>query len=181
MQNKRVLVTYATGHGSTALVAGQIAEYFQGFGTDVDVLHIDHATSPGLYDAVVIGSPIRCDSWLPSAKAYVARHAATLAARPVAYFFTCMALSVPGGGAQSQRYADQIAAQNEVVTPVSVGQFAGALDLGNFPGPLRLAARLLLHIRGAKSGDFRDPDEIRIWSRNCFGSFQLKQTMETKP
>lgn len=180
MANKRMLVTYATVHGSTAFVAGRIAETFKGFGAYVDVLHIGDATNPALYDAVVIGSPIRYDSWLPDAKAYVAAHEAMLAARPVAYFFTCMALSVPGGDAQGQRYAEQIAAQNIAVTPVGVGRFAGALDLKKIPIFLRLPARILLRTRGAKNGDFRDPDVIRSWSQHCLASFQLKKTMETK-
>lgn len=99
----------------------------------------------------MIGSPIRYDSWLPDAKAYVAAHEAMLAARPVAYFFTCMALSVPGGDAQGQRYAEQIAAQNMAVTPVGVGRFAGALDLKKIPIFFTFAgAHFVAHSRGKK-------------------------------
>ncbi|SHG67061.1 Protoporphyrinogen IX oxidase, menaquinone-dependent (flavodoxin domain) [Cognatiyoonia sediminum] len=180
MANQRVLVTYAIGHGSTASVAGLIAEGFKDFVTDVDVLHIDAAANPNRYDAVVIGSPIRYDRCLRCANAYVEAHELALATRPVAYFFTCMALSVPSGNAQGRRYAERIAAQNRNVTPVCIGQFAGALDFEKFPGPMHLPVRLLLKILGVNSGDFLDPDAIRIWSHHCFASFQLKETKETK-
>ena len=171
METKSVLVTYATGHGSTGYVAEEIAGAIRSTGVSVDIFHIDTAPSPVLYDAVVIGSPIRFDTWLTSAKAYVATHEKVLASRRVAYFFTCMALSLPDGRKQGQKYAEKIATQNAAVEPVDVGQFAGALNFGNFPWVVRLPARFLLKILGAKSGDFRNRGAIHDWSLRCFKTF----------
>ena len=174
MERLHILVAYASGHGSTAGVAGEIADAVRVEGATVDAVNIDDAPDPSSYDAIVIGSPIRYDTWLPGAKAYVLAHEAALSARPVAFFLTCMALSIPGGNVQGRTYGDTVATQCASVKPVSVGQFAGALDYRNFPLLLRLPARLLFTFLGAKSGDYRDFDTIRDWSRHCFEAFQSK-------
>ena len=174
MQHLRILVTYASGHGSTVGVAGQIAAVFRDAGATVGLFPVGHAPDPARYDAVVIGSPIRYDRWLPEATTFVTAHEAALSTRPVACFFTCMALSLPDGERQGRNYAERIAAQGETVTPVSIGRFAGALDYGKFPLLLWLPAWLLFTFLGAKSGDYRNFDEIRDWSRRCLGVFTRK-------
>ena len=171
METISVLVTYATGHGSTAYVAEEIAKTLRSSGAEVDIFQIDVAPAPDLYDAVVGGGPVRFDRWLPTATAYVARHETVLSERRVAYFFTCMALSVPGKAEQGQTYAEHIATQITAIWPVDVGQFAGALNFKNFAWPLRLPARLLLKMLGGESGDYRDRAAIRDWSLRCFEMF----------
>lgn len=164
---RQVLVTYASAHGSTAGVAAAVAGTLRAAGAKVDLHPVGDAPDPGGYDAVVIGSPIRYDRWLPAATTYLRSHEAALSARPVACFFTCMALSGPGGAAQAAGYARTLARQAATVRPVSIGRFAGALDYRNVLPPLRWPARLLFSALGAHSGDHRDFDAIRDWSRRC--------------
>lgn len=178
-QGKRILVVYASGHGATAGVARQIAQSIAGTGVQVDVMPVETAADPAGYDAVVIGSAIRFDTWLPAAKAYVLAHEAALSSRPVAYFLTCMALSIPTGAAQGAIYADRVAALSPAVRPRSVGQFAGALDFARFALLYRLPARLLFSFLGAKSGDYRDFDAIHHWALQCC-DLLLPATLESE-
>ena len=160
----RILVTYATGHGSTAGVAATIAEALRGAGAEVDLAPVAGAPAPAAYAAVVVGSPIRYDTWLPAAQNWVHTHQSVLATRPVAYFFTCIALSIASDKGSGAKYADTVRAICPIVQPVSVGGFAGALDLSNFSILTLLPACLMFRYLGAKPGDYRDIPAIRAWA-----------------
>ena len=181
MTGSRFLVTYSSGFGSTQGVAEKIASTLRDAGQQTDVVPADQTPDPSAYDAVIVGSPIRYDSWMPAAKDYVVRYETTLAARPVACFFTCMTLSVPSAKSDrtGQTYAARIEALAITVCPVSVGQFAGALDFRSFPALLRLPARVLFAMLGVRKGDYRDFDAVRDWTLQTLG--QMAPTLDTAP
>lgn len=81
----RILVGYASAHGSTAEIAHRIAGALQHPGWTVDVVEVQKIADPGAYDAVVLGSAIHDQEWLPEATEFVHHHQDVLRARPVWY------------------------------------------------------------------------------------------------
>ena len=58
----------------------------------MDVLHIGNIKNVGSYDAVVVGSAIKSNSWHSNAIEFVKKNQAELKQIPVIYFLTCLAL-----------------------------------------------------------------------------------------
>ena len=61
----RILVTYGTKHGSTAEIATRIGERLTAAGFDTDTLQANLGIDVTKYDALVVGSPIYAEQWLP--------------------------------------------------------------------------------------------------------------------
>lgn len=163
----RILVSFATGHGSTAGVADAIAAALRDAGAQAEAVRVEDAPDPAGFDAVIVGGPIRYDRWMPAARGYVACHEAALAARPTAYFFTCMSLASPSRKAakNARAYADRIARAVPAVRPVTVGGFAGAVDLTAFSPVARVLAWTMFRLLGVRPADSRDFAAIRAWAR----------------
>ena len=168
----RVLVTYESQYGSTAEVANAIGRTLGGTGRRVDVRHVGDVDTVADYDLVVVGGAIQYDSWMPGAADFVRAHRRELATTPVAFFFTCLALSKPGAGAtrSADQYEGKIRAIAPEIDPLGVGRFAGVLDYSRMTPVTRIFARILLTVRGADAGDHRDWSEIRTWATDLTSS-----------
>ncbi len=165
-RQRKVLVAYASRHGSTAEIAQIMAEALHHDNVIAEAKWVGHVTDIDEYDAIIIGSAIRYDKWLPEATEFVVRHQSALQQTPVFLFFTCMTLSVKSEKAtvQAAEYAAKIAALLPQVSATDVGQFAGALDFDKIPFPGRLIARLIFVFLRVKQGDYRDWAAIRHWA-----------------
>ncbi|MBT5161598.1 MAG: hypothetical protein HOJ94_17565, partial [Alphaproteobacteria bacterium] len=130
---------------------------------------IKEVTDLDRYDAVIIGSPIQYDRWIPETREFIATHQEILKKLPVAFFFSCMALSLRSKKSrrQGQIYSDYLLNAFPEVKPLAIGQFAGALDLTRMSIFLRMAFRFIMVITGAKEGDHRDWNAIRTWARDA--------------
>jgi flavodoxin len=82
----RVLVGYASAHNSTKGIANEIRDRLMNAGLGADVRSIDEIDTLETYDAVVLGSAIHNQAWLPQAAAFAKAHADDLARRPVWLF-----------------------------------------------------------------------------------------------
>jgi len=100
----RVLITYATAHGSTKGVATEIGGRLAASGLSVDVLPAEGVGSLDGYDAVVIGSAVHNGAWLPPASSLIDHHVDELASRPVWLF------SVSSVGESSSFFGARVAA-----------------------------------------------------------------------
>ena len=165
MKGKRVLVTYATKHGSTQGVAEAIAKEISNDNT-VDVSFVTNVTDVNDYDVIIVGSPIRYDRWMNEAVNFVKKNAHILEHKQVVYFFTCMTLSQKTEQSlrAAQSYADKLRQVHPQVNPVEVKGFAGAADLRRLPLLQGIGLRILLAIKGGRGGDYRDWVEIREWA-----------------
>ncbi len=162
--SNRILVTYASEMGSTAGVAEAIGKALAEDGASVDVRPMKDVQDLAPYQAVVAGSAIHGQQWLPEAMQFVRDHQAELARKRFAAFLVCMTLVVQNG-----KYRDNVATWLDpvraLVKPVSEGLFAGALDTKRMTSfGDRLKFRLSVMMGVWKEGDHRDWNAIRAWA-----------------
>ncbi len=160
---KRVLVTYASKHGSTGGVADAIGKELCSKGLAADVAFIRNAGDLGLYQGVVVGSAIYMGKWMPEATDFVKKNRDILRRIPVAYFLVCITLSQPNekNRAVALSYMEPIMKAVPEIRPLGIGTFAGALDYNK----LSWLNKRILKAKGAPEGDFRDWNGIRTWAQ----------------
>jgi menaquinone-dependent protoporphyrinogen oxidase len=164
----RILIGYASVHGSTAQIGQRIADALQRQGLTVEVLPVRQAPSPEGYEAVVLGSAIHNQAWLPEATEYVTRHAESLRARPVWLFSVGMSAALPRwirGSARTSQDRHLAQAMKDVVPPRGHLLLSGVAAPEQFPRWVKTLFRMV----GARFGDYRDWDRIETWSQNIAG------------
>lgn len=183
MDQQRTLVVYTGEFGSTAGVARAIAETLSDQGQSVDLKQIANAGDISGYSAVVLGSAIQYDNWMPAARAFLRENRNALRDLPVAFFFTCLTLSVKSEKAklQARGYALKLSGLEPKVRPISVGGFAGALNYGKMPPFKRLIAKAILPLLGVQEGDHRDWRAIRAWASALHSGLVRGPAVRTAP
>ena len=162
----RVLVTFASKHGSTHEIAEAIATALRAEDFTVDLKDAaDVKAVAGYYDAVIFGSAIYAGSWLPAAKQLAEQQHAALAALPVWLFS-----SGPIGAENPQPHDDPalLAAPLGEINVRDHHVFVGKLDIGE----LGFAERLISKALRAPEGDFRNWGDVRTWARGIAAELQ---------
>jgi menaquinone-dependent protoporphyrinogen oxidase len=168
----RILVTYATCTGSTVGVAEAIGKSLTEAGAQVDVLPMAAVKQLAPYQAVIAGSAIHSNKWLPEAVQFVQMHQAELSRKPFAIFLVCMTLAMRNGEKYRPFVAEYMAPVRALVQPVSQGLFAGALDIRKVPSFAdRFKFRLSVLFGIWKEGDHRDWEAIRAWAESLRPQF----------
>ncbi|MDA8371137.1 MAG: flavodoxin [Nocardiopsaceae bacterium] len=156
----RILVGYASEHGSTREIAVRVAERLREHGHEAEALSLDRAGDVGAYDAAVLGSAVHNSAWLPTAVDYVERNTGALAERPVWLFSIGLAHAMNAWIADRAREPTTIAAFRAALRPRGHRLLAGAVERDHLPFFGRLVFRLM---RG-RYGDFRNWTEIDAWA-----------------
>jgi menaquinone-dependent protoporphyrinogen oxidase len=194
-----ILIAYASDSGSTAEVAKVIGEELEKAGAIIEVLPVEQVGSLERYGAAIIGAP-EIVGWHRAAKRFVHKNRESLAQIPVAYFFTLMSLTEPGGNSfqgipldcdgelthppakegklsMKERYASvdnylkPVLKEAPAVSPVGVAFFGGKLSYYRMNWFRRL---FVMAIINANPGDRRNWDFIRAWAAGI--APQLKQS-----
>jgi menaquinone-dependent protoporphyrinogen oxidase len=174
----KVLVAYASKHGSTKGIADFIGEKIREKGLQVDVLEVEQVKNVGDYDAFVIGSAVYMFHWMKEATKFVSQNKSILSTRPVWLFS-----SGPTGTKQEDAKGRDLLDPN-VSGPKELDElreklrfrdhriFFGAFD----PKDLDFFSRQFFKsatIREATPiGDFRDWKEIEAWSNEIASSLE---------
>ncbi|MCL4562152.1 MAG: flavodoxin domain-containing protein [Chloroflexi bacterium] len=167
MMNKRILVAYASKAGSTAGVAEAIGRTLAESGVQVDVRKVETITDISPYDAVVMGSAIRGQKWLPEAMQFLQDYRVELSRKPFASFMVCITLSMANAGQYLEGLKGWMSPVRNLVHPVSEGYFAGVLDFSKVPFSLNVLAMRAVVLSGMwKEGDHRDWDAINAWAKS---------------
>ncbi len=163
----KILVVYASEFGTTAEVAEAIGETLCNPGITVETKWVKNVKDIDKYDAVIIGSSIKYDRWMPEAVEFVTANQNILSKMPVAYFFTCLVMSKQDEIAKprAMAYSDKLYSLVPQVKPVSIGRFAGVLDYSKLPFFMRLIGKVMMTILRVKEGDYRDWEAIRSWAK----------------
>ena len=157
MTRPRVLIAYATKHGTMAEVAATIAGELRVAGFEVDVQRVEEAADITWYDAVIVGSALYMARWRGEAVDFLRRHREALAQRPIWLFHGGPLTNEPE--TFEQHLPDGVralAARIGVRGNVTVG---GRL----LPGTPGLIEGLML--RSGTAGDYVDHAAIRAWAR----------------
>ena len=157
----RVLVSAASGHGSTTEIARVIGGVLADKHLAVDIVPPAAVDSIDDYDAVILGSAVYAGHWLAPARDFATRFRDPLAARPVWLFST-------GPVGDPSRKLVQSMEQDPVeVTRIRQAMqfrghrmFAGKLD----PQALSAVQRASLLVFRGMRGDFRDWADITQWA-----------------
>lgn len=161
----RVLVAYASEHGSTRAVAERIAGRLRDKGLDADVRDVDLGPTTDAYDAAVLGSAVHGAQWLPQALQFLDRNQAWLTGKPLWLFSVGLH---PGARRQRGPFARMIA-RAAPPFPVEYARSHSVVEHRAFAGALtadatRPGERLLLRLLGARFGDFRDWRAVDRWA-----------------
>ena len=157
----RVLVAYASKYGSTRGIAERIAGVLRSGGHDVTLSSADEGAEASAYDAVVIGSPVFNQRWLPESERFVQRNYEALRSRPVWLF----SVGTFGDrkrfiGPLMRREPRGIRTLRHDIHARGYRVFAGVIDRRQWP-PL---SRLFYHALGGRLGDNREWLSIDEWS-----------------
>ncbi len=186
----RMLLVYATRHGSTKETAEGVANELRAAGAEVELCEASSAPAPDGYDAVVVGAPM-IRGWHKEARRYVGKHREALARVPFALFVAAASLTEdgladvrgvpvakdswlvkqPGDAAKLRRkeryalpshYLGDILDACAPARPRAAAFFAGCLDLTAMNVFEKLFVLLVV---GATPGDSRHDDYVREWAR----------------
>ena len=163
----KILVAYATKHGSTAEVAEFIGQVFREHDIDTTVAAADQVQSVKDYDAFVLGSPVYASLWLTEMSQFLERFEKELSQKPVYYWMNCIRVLEPGGREHAvAEYVYQPTMKKIGVRDIAV--FGGKLNLSEIDWNERwtLAARYEGDaLPGSRNDDYRDWNTIRDWAR----------------
>lgn len=158
-----VLVAYASALGSTREIAQHLASRLAAALGDVECRSVDEVEAVSGYEAVVIGSAVHNQAWLPAASQFVTRHAPELEKRPVWAFSVGMADALPkpfrrrGAALQQERLAGALAKQ----IPLRGHRlFSGVFTSAQMPALFRH----LFRFAGGRFGDLRDWEAVNAWT-----------------
>ena len=161
----KILVAYATKHGSTERVARAIGKAFSEEGAKAEVKPVHEVGEPRGYRAVVLGSPLYSGKVLAGVQSFAGEHREQLSSMPVALFFVCLTMSRPSEK-NVQKVVKKTRPLVELLHPRDVGLFAGSLDYSD----LGFFDRMLVKLVKIPEGDFRNWDVIERWAKDLLPS-----------
>jgi menaquinone-dependent protoporphyrinogen oxidase len=150
----RILVAYASKHGSTKGIVERIAARLRAAGNEVELGSVAEIADVGTYDGYVIASAVYYGSWMKEATAFVESNTAWLARRPV------WLLSSGPVGPAAPADPKELPALREAIAPLDHRVFYGALDRHG----LSIGERIVVSAVKAPDGDYRDWHEIDAWA-----------------
>jgi menaquinone-dependent protoporphyrinogen oxidase len=159
-----VLVGYASEHGSTQDIAQRVATTLDKAGNRVETQPLDRVRDVGRYDAVVLGSAIHDQQWLPPATRFVRRNRDVLVGLPVWLFSVGMPGALPRPLRRLARKEEQTVITNlgDAINPRDHRLFSGVI----VPSQLSRMGRVIFRVLGCRYGDFRDWRAIDAWAQD---------------
>jgi menaquinone-dependent protoporphyrinogen oxidase len=173
---KKILVAYASTHGSTQEVSESVAATLREHAFSVDLLPAQEVRSLQGYRAVVLGAPIYMFHLHKHALHFLTRHQKALSGGvPIAIFAGGPFASGNGNAEEEQnawvevrKQLDQELAKFPWLRPVSVELIGGKFD----PSALHFPWNLLPALRKLPPSDLRNWDAIHRWTSSLAGQLR---------
>ena len=163
----KILVAYATKHGSTAEVAEFIGKVFREHEIDTTVTKVELVQSVKDYDAFVLGSPVYASLWLTEMSQFLERFESELSKKPVYYWMNCIRVLEPDGREHAQaEYVYQPTMKKIGVRDIAV--FSGKLNLHEIDWNERWTLSVSYEgnaLPGSRNDDYRDWNAIQEWAK----------------
>ncbi|HEU4740929.1 MAG TPA: flavodoxin domain-containing protein [Meiothermus sp.] len=162
MLAKPILIAYATRGGTTQGVAEGLGRVLREKGALVEVRPVEQVKNLVPYRAVVVGSGVRDERWLPEATHFVEHHREALQQLPLVYFLVYSPLrrEPPERIEQVRGFLDGV---RQMAEPLEVGIFARDLDAT--PPPMLVKAQPL------PQGDWSDWQSPEAWAARLYERF----------
>jgi menaquinone-dependent protoporphyrinogen IX oxidase len=188
----KILVAYDSGYGATAAAANFIADALSEKGRQVD-LRPAGAVDLSLYDAIILGSPIRLGRCTPLIKRFLKKNREALASKRAAFLLNSMVLNSQGYDAGSPLYIDPLFAEppkaparlgfmanNHTasyyldrfiklapgIKPAGIAIFKGRLHMAELKALHRLIMRFAkFALPEIEDGDFLNAETVRAWAQ----------------
>lgn len=166
----KILVTYASTHGSTEEIAGVIAGVLHTNGVEVDLLPVRQVHTVDAYRAVVLGAPLYILRLHKDALRFLEEHQQSLTGGiPLALF---AGGSIETGSAEETREVrlqlDKELAKFPWLEPAAVEVVGGSFD----PARLKFPWSLIPALKQKPACDLRDWQAIRDWAAGLVTLFQ---------
>ena len=166
----KVLLAYASTHGSTQEVAEAIAASLRGHGLAVDLQPVRNVRTLEGYHAVVLGAPLYMFHLHKDALRFLSRHQKALSdGLPVAIFAGGpFATGDEKEWQEVRKQIDQELAKYPWLRPVAVEVVGGKFD----PARLRFPWNLIPALKQMPPSDLRDWAAIGAWADNRAAQLQ---------
>ena len=165
---KKVLLVYASKHGSTREVAEAIVKTMREKGLEVDLQQASQARALNEYGAVVLGAPLYLYHWHKHAIQFLRRHEKELKRLPTAVF--AIGPSFNGDEKEWLETRDQFRkemAKFPWLKPVESEVFGGKFDPANLSFPMKY------FLKDLPAADLRDWDAIAAWAAEVAKIFEI--------
>jgi menaquinone-dependent protoporphyrinogen oxidase len=178
----RILVAYASAHGSTKEVAEFIGRMLSVYNARVSVMNVVDVNDISEYEAFVLGSAIHGGLWLHEMCAFTDRFGSRLAQKPSYFWINCIRALEPDGREHAlEYYVDHKTLRSFNVRDIAV--FTGRLNVdaidrreqwflaANYDGKL---------MPGTIKHDFRDWEAIALWANRIAKDLHLEPAFDQK-
>lgn len=167
---KKILVTYATTHGSTQEVAEAMAATIRDQVVAADLQPARSVKTLDGYSAVILGSALYIGHAQKDALMFLSRFKAPLSSGLPIAIFAGGPLKPEDDCQEIRRMLDQDLAKFTWLTPVAIELIGGKFDPSK---GVKFPWGLLLAIKNMAASDLRDWEEIRKWTINMIRLFQI--------
>jgi menaquinone-dependent protoporphyrinogen oxidase len=154
-----VLIAYASKYGSTKEIAEHVAMMLRREGLTTEVKEAESVSSLHPYDAVVLGSSLYFDNWLPDASELLESFQDELSEKQVWLFSSGLTAQV---GPRGWLFPEALQPLVGKIKPKAIALFGGKVDAQH----LTLDDWLLNPSLRVEAGDYRDWNEIEAWARD---------------
>jgi menaquinone-dependent protoporphyrinogen oxidase len=197
----RILIAYASHSGSTREIAQFLCADLSTRGYVVDARPLEEISDLAPYASIIAGGLLYRFGWHPDVTRFLEKNLYELQKKRVALFVTGMhlvktpkwhQLSYPvfvdpamanpawarqkptifDAGSTIDGYLRQALPVIEKIKPISLGFFAGKLDLHTLKLPEVMIMRILMLLTGLKTGDYRNWDALHTWGQGLFTGVQ---------
>lgn len=163
--SKKVLITYASKTGSTKEVAEFISEKLINSGFETLVMNVNKVKNVKLFDAVILGTPLRLEKPLHESISFAQKYSRDLKNVPLAFFALGVSMKdqTDEGKQKSLELLNPLL--SKIPEPFEIGLFGGKVDHKKLPWVWRFLAKkddsgLMVE------GDWRNWAEIESWVEN---------------
>ena len=158
---EKILVAYATKHGSTEKIAEKIGEVLRQAELPTDVVPVERVRDLTAYKAIILGSAVYVGNWRNEAVEFLKKNLQALAERPVWLFS-----SGPTGEGdpvellKGWRIPGKLQPLVDEIKPRDIAVFHGSLEMEK----MDFMEKWMIKNVKAPVGDFRDWEAVTAWA-----------------